>query len=193
MRRQSKAGLDQPKPAVNTFLMAYCPFMPSVSINNWSTGKLQWGERGAPQWLSKNPMQVMQVQSLGWEDPLEQGKATLSSILAWEISWTEEPGKLQPMRSQRAWHDLATKQQEDKLGGKRHSRINYKQIKPERKKKIIKLMASPVKCLTLLSWLPHVSYAILRIHPSCEFLAQEKSQHLFPEWQIWSSCWRGSW
>ena len=35
------------------------------------------------------------IQSLGWEDPLEKGIATHSSILAWRIPWTEEPGKLQ--------------------------------------------------------------------------------------------------
>ena len=39
----------------------------------------------------------MQVQSLGWEDPLENGMATHSSILAWGISWIEEPGELQSM------------------------------------------------------------------------------------------------
>ena len=37
----------------------------------------------------------MKVQSLGWEDPLEEGMATQSSILAWKIPWTEEPGGLQ--------------------------------------------------------------------------------------------------
>ena len=37
--------------------------------------------------------QEMQVQYLGWEDPLEKGMATHSSILAWEIPWTEEPGR----------------------------------------------------------------------------------------------------
>ena len=40
------------------------------------------------------------VQSLGQEDPLEKGMATLSSILAWRIPWTEEPGRLQSMGSQ---------------------------------------------------------------------------------------------
>ena len=45
-------------------------------------------------------MQETQVLSLGWEDPLEKGVATHSSILAWEIPWTEEPGALQPMGSQ---------------------------------------------------------------------------------------------
>ena len=39
-------------------------------------------------------MQEMQVQSLGWEGPLEKEMATFSSILAWEVSWTEEPGRL---------------------------------------------------------------------------------------------------
>ena len=39
----------------------------------------------------------MRVRSLGWEDPLEKGMAIHSSILAWRIPWTEEPGKLQSM------------------------------------------------------------------------------------------------
>ena len=41
------------------------------------------------------------VQSLGWEDPLEKGMASYSSILAWRIPWTEEPGGLQSIRSYR--------------------------------------------------------------------------------------------
>ena len=54
-------------------------------------------------------MQELWVQSLGWEDPLEKEMATHSSILAWKIPWTEEPGGLQFMGSQRVRHDLATK------------------------------------------------------------------------------------
>ena len=46
-------------------------------------------------------VQETQVQSLGWEDPLEKEVATHSSVLAWEIPWTEEPGGLQSMGSQR--------------------------------------------------------------------------------------------
>ena len=46
------------------------------------------------------------VQSLGWEDLLEKEMATHSSILAWEIPWTEEPGGLQSMGSQRGGHDF---------------------------------------------------------------------------------------
>ena len=50
-------------------------------------------------------MQETWVRSLGWEDPLEEGWATHSSILAWRIPWTEEPGGLQSMESQRVGHD----------------------------------------------------------------------------------------
>ena len=47
----------------------------------------------------------MQVRSLGWEDTLEKRMAIHSSILAWEIPWTEEPGRLQLMGSERVRHD----------------------------------------------------------------------------------------
>ena len=58
-------------------------------------------------WLVKNLPAVQEtwVQSLGWEDPLEKQMATHSSILAWKISWTEKPGGLQSMGSQRVEHD----------------------------------------------------------------------------------------
>ena len=50
-------------------------------------------------------MQEMQVQSLAQEDPLEEEMATPSSVLAWKIPWTEEPGRLQSMGLQTAGHD----------------------------------------------------------------------------------------
>ena len=50
-------------------------------------------------------MQETRVRSLGQEDLLEKEMATLSSTLAWKIPWTEEPGELQAMRSQRVGHD----------------------------------------------------------------------------------------
>ena len=50
-------------------------------------------------------MQETRVRSLGWEDPLEKGMATHSSILAWRIPWTEEPGRLQSMGLQRVGHN----------------------------------------------------------------------------------------
>ena len=52
-------------------------------------------------------IQETQVRSLGQEDPLEKKMATHSSILAWRIPWTEEPGRLQSMRSQRVRHNWA--------------------------------------------------------------------------------------
>ena len=51
-------------------------------------------------------MRETQVQSLGWEDPLEKEMATHSSPLAWKIPWTEKPGRLQSMRSQ-SWTRLS--------------------------------------------------------------------------------------
>ena len=64
--------------------------------------------------MVKNPptMQETQVRFLGQEDPLEKEIITHSSILAWEITWTEKPGGPQSMGSQRARHDLVTKQQQ---------------------------------------------------------------------------------
>ena len=50
-------------------------------------------------------MRETQVRSLGWEDPLEKGMATYSSILAWRILWIEESGGLQSMGSQRGGHN----------------------------------------------------------------------------------------
>ena len=60
----------------------------------------------------KNPraVQETQAQSLGRENPLELGMATHSSILAWRILWTEEPGGYGPWGRRRVGHDLATKQ-----------------------------------------------------------------------------------
>ena len=52
-------------------------------------------------------MRENQVQSLGWEDPLEKRMTTHSSILVWEIPWKEEPGGLQSVGSQRVGHDCA--------------------------------------------------------------------------------------
>ena len=57
-------------------------------------------------------MQETQISSLGREDPLEDGMATHSSILAWRIPWTEKPGMLQFTGSQRVGHYRATEQQQ---------------------------------------------------------------------------------
>ena len=68
-------------------------FMPILYCFNWVSLVAQ---------MVKNPPAVQKtwVQSLSWEDPLEKGMATHSSILAWIIPWTEEPGGLQSMGSQ---------------------------------------------------------------------------------------------
>ena len=60
--------------------------------------------------MIKDPFAMREtcVRSLGWEDPLEKEMATHSSTLAWRIPWTEEPGGVQSMVSQRVKHDWAT-------------------------------------------------------------------------------------
>ena len=60
--------------------------------------------------MVKNPPAMWEtwVRSLGWEDALEKGMATHSSILAWRIPWAEEPGGLQTIGSQRGGHNLET-------------------------------------------------------------------------------------
>ena len=58
------------------------------------------------------PMKETRVQSLDREDPLVKGMAAYSSILAWEVPWTEEPGGLQFMGSQGIRQNLVTKQQQ---------------------------------------------------------------------------------
>ena len=60
--------------------------------------------------MVKNPLAMWEtwIQSLGWEGSLKKGKATHITILSWRIPWTEEPGGLQSMGSQRVRHDWAT-------------------------------------------------------------------------------------
>ena len=65
---------------------------------------------GLPWWTSQmvkrlSAMQEAWVRTLGWENPLEKEMAIHSSTIAWKISWTEEPGRLQSMGSQRVRHD----------------------------------------------------------------------------------------
>ena len=59
-------------------------------------------------------VQETQVRSLGWEVPLMKRMATPSSILAWRIPWTEEPGGLQSMESQRVGYDLEIESQQQR-------------------------------------------------------------------------------
>ena len=69
-------------------------------------------------------MQETQIHSLGWEDPLEKEMKTHSSILGWEIPWTEEPDGLQSRGLQRIKHDLATEWIHTQLLADNHSSIS---------------------------------------------------------------------
>ena len=86
------------------------PFFFKLKEQGWNFGKqLIFCYTLVAQMVKRLPtMQETQVQSLGQEDLLEKEMATHSSILAWKIPWTEEPGRLQSMGSQRVRHDWAT-------------------------------------------------------------------------------------
>ena len=85
--------------------MALSPFQ-SLRCKYILTSKEIISTSQVAQWVKNLPaMQEMQVQSLGQKDPLEEGMATQSRILAWRIPWTEEPGGLQSMGLQRVGHD----------------------------------------------------------------------------------------
>ena len=73
-----------------------------TELNSWTT----WTFLVAQMVKNLPTMQETRVWSLGWEDTLEKGMATHSSILAWRTPWTEEPGGLQSMRSQKSWTQL---------------------------------------------------------------------------------------
>ena len=72
----------------------------SPGEGNGNPLQYSWASLVAQMVKNLSAMQETWVQSLGWEDPLEKGMTTHSSILAWRIPWTEEPGRLQSMGSQ---------------------------------------------------------------------------------------------
>ena len=77
--------------------------------NDLKQDMLPWWTSLVVQMVKHLPtMRETPVQSLGWEDLLEKEMATHSNILAWKIPWTEEPGRLQSMESQRVRYDWAT-------------------------------------------------------------------------------------
>ena len=74
-------------------IICYVSFLDGLNVYNWASLVAQLVKNLPAMWGTW-------VQSLGWEDPLEKGKATHSSILAWRIPWT-----IQSMGSQRVGHD----------------------------------------------------------------------------------------
>ena len=77
----------------------------------WAPPHHLWWFSGKESACNAGDLKEMRVWSLGQEDPLELEMTTQSSILAWEIPWTEQPGGLQSMGSQRVGHDWAQQQQ----------------------------------------------------------------------------------
>ena len=90
-------------------------FLSSAGLVNWwllYSQRKRWikmsEETKKSRWLPWPTMRETWVRSLGWEDSLEKEMAIHSSTLAWKIPWTEEPGRLPSMGSQRVRHDWAT-------------------------------------------------------------------------------------
>ena len=76
-----------------------------ITYNGYNPLHLLGCPGGSDSEESDPAVQETWVRSLGWEDPLEEGMATHSSVLAWRLPWTEEPGRLQSMGSQRVGLD----------------------------------------------------------------------------------------
>ena len=93
------------------FVFAVCVFIAGTLKEDKNRRRYQWEWTSQVAQLAKNLPAVREtwVQSLGWEDPLEEGMATHSVFLPGESPWTEKPGRLQSMRSHRAQHNRATK------------------------------------------------------------------------------------
>ena len=87
-----------------------CTWLIHLSLNAISSAETRGVYLSMVAQSVKNPPAIREtwVWSLGWEDLLEKGMATHSSMLAWKIPWTDEPGRLQSMGSQRVGHDWAT-------------------------------------------------------------------------------------
>ena len=79
-----------------------------TELLNWTEQKLSWVSLVAQMVKSLPAMKETWIRSLAWKDPLEKKMANHSSVLAWKIPWTENPGSLQPMGLQRVRHDWTT-------------------------------------------------------------------------------------
>ena len=110
-------GFCSSSPPIQVYVLLDCSVQRTFSQIKVQEVFLSTSPHLYPWWASlvaqmvKNPppMQETWVQSLGQEDPLEKGRTTHSSILAWRIPKTEEPGELQSMRLQRVRHNWVTK------------------------------------------------------------------------------------
>ena len=101
-------GIQELSPHTNGSIHWSAPFDTIYQTKNYRLVDLEFSSRASlvAQFLKSLPaMQETWVRSLGQEDPLEKEMASHSSILAWRIPWTEKPGRLQSMGSQRIRHD----------------------------------------------------------------------------------------
>ena len=105
MRLESSLWGIQAVCGITAIVLSYCHLSCTYLYPLWP----DWASLVAQSVKNLPAMQETRVLSLGREDPLEKEMAAHSSILVWKISWTEEPGGLQSMGSQRVGHNLVTK------------------------------------------------------------------------------------
>ena len=99
--------------------MDFCQKTDCIELYRQNSGS-PGGSSGKETHLPVQERWEVWVELLGWEDPLEEGMATHSSILAWRIPWTEEPSRLQSMGSHSVRHDwsnLASKHRQNNIVG----------------------------------------------------------------------------
>ena len=121
-------------------------------------------------------MQEMQVQSLGWEDPLEQEIEAYSSICAWEVARAEEPGGLQSVGLQRVRQDWARTQEEEESGACSAHRVGPASGRPGRERALTRNQAAHTRILRFAAselWETNVCYLS---HPVSGILLQPPPQ-----------------
>ena len=112
---EEKLPRDQSLPSLGWEPQAYIPCFHCQCKMWWVFFGLDIGGSKVKNLPAMQEVQELQVRSLGLEDPMEEGMATHSRILAWRISWTEEPGRFPVHGVVRVRHDLATERQPDLL------------------------------------------------------------------------------
>ena len=141
-------------------------------------------------------MQENWVWSLGWEDPLEKGMATHSSILAWEIPWMEEPGRVKSLGSQTVGHDWAVNTYRKSLSIPALDEQWWKLIGPGGvemviglvKCRLLSLMEGMATHSSTLPWRIPNSWRIWREEPS-ELQYMAGLQRVEHDWSDWDAHW----
>ena len=203
-RQEYWSGLPFPSPGdlPNLEMEPESPALQSYSLPSEPPGKLRWSPAVRETW----------VQSLGWEDPLEEGMATHSSILGWRRPWSEEPGGVQHMGSQRDGHNWAIVVSVS-VNSSHRPCATHILLPPSYLPALWALNSespplwgsprlsphqvgsgapsSPECCASFCDSAPHTSLDLFKPHKSHSFrVGVQRNQHLFQHKRgVWGCCW----